>query len=210
MDHFSVLKEQVEDQEHDFYGSQSENQIENSNAFRFSATGKLAGDYDIQLIGRFNQENAVAAGLACLRLGASLEDIQKGIAETRVPGRMEVLTQKNGAKVFIDYAHNGDSLKKLLSVVETHQTGTISLVLGSTGNKGESRLRSKSSSQRMTPTTKILWQSLKRLAALSRALLRKSQIAKKPFNWLWQLPASLKMPSLSQEKELTATKSSMA
>lgn len=66
MDHFSVLKEQVEDQEHDFYGSQSENQIENSKAFRFSATGKLAGDYDIQLIGRFNQENAVAAGLACL------------------------------------------------------------------------------------------------------------------------------------------------
>ena len=139
MDHFSVLKEQVEDQEHDFYGSQSSNKIENSKAFRFSATGKLAGDYDIQLIGRFNQENAVAAGLACLRLGASLRDIKKGIAETRVPGRMEVLTQKNGAKVFIDYAHNGDSLKKLLSVVETHQTGTISLVLGSTGNKGESR-----------------------------------------------------------------------
>ena len=77
MDHFSVLKEQVEDQEHDFYGSQSSNQIENSKAFSFSATGKLAGDYDIQLIGHFNQENAVAAGLACLRLGASLEDIKK-------------------------------------------------------------------------------------------------------------------------------------
>ncbi|EFM30938.1 UDP-N-acetylmuramoyl-L-alanyl-D-glutamate--L-lysine ligase [Streptococcus mitis] len=139
MDHFSVLKEQVEDQEHDFYGNQSSNQIENSKAFGFSATGKLAGDYDIQLIGHFNQENAVAAGLACLRLGASLEDIQKGIAATRVPGRMEVLTQKNGAKVFIDYAHNGDSLKKLINVVETHQTGKIALVLGSTGNKGESR-----------------------------------------------------------------------
>ena len=139
MDHFSILKEQVEHQEHDFYGSQSSNQIENSKAFSFSATGKLAGDYDIQLIGYFNQENAVAAGLACLRLGASLEDIKKGIAATRVPGRMEVLTQKNGAKVFIDYAHNGDSLKKLISVVETHQTGKIALVLGSTGNKGESR-----------------------------------------------------------------------
>ena len=139
MDHFSILKEQVEKQEHDFYGSQSDNQIENSKAFSFSTTGKLAGDYDIQLIGHFNQENAVAAGLACLRLGASLEDIKKGIAVTRVPGRMEVLTQKNGAKVFIDYAHNGDSLKKLISVVETHQTGKIALVLGSTGNKGESR-----------------------------------------------------------------------
>ncbi|CEW66764.1 UDP-N-acetylmuramyl tripeptide synthase MurE [Streptococcus pneumoniae] len=139
MDHFSVLKEQVEDQDHDFYGSQFDNQIENSKAFSFSATGKLTGDYDIQLIGNFNQENAVAAGLACLRLGASLEDIKKGIAATRVPGRMEVLTQKNGAKVFIDYAHNGDSLKKLINVVETHQTGKIALVLGSTGNKGESR-----------------------------------------------------------------------
>ena len=139
MDHFEILKEQVAEQDHDFYGSQSSNQVHNSKAFSFSVTGKLAGDYETQLIGRFNQENAVAAGLACLRLGASLEDIQKGIAKTRVPGRMEVLTQKNGAKVFIDYAHNGDSLKKLLSVVETHQTGTISLVLGSTGNKGESR-----------------------------------------------------------------------
>ena len=139
MDHFSVLKEQVEHQDHDFYGSKSSNQIENCKAFSFSATGKLAGDYDIQLIGHFNQENAVAAGLACLRLGASLEDVQKGIAATRVPGRMEVLTQKNGAKVFIDYAHNGDSLKKLINVVETHQTGKIALVLGSTGNKGESR-----------------------------------------------------------------------
>ena len=139
MDHFEILAEQVAKKDHDFYGSQSSNQIENSKAFSFSVTGKLAEDYDTQLIGRFNQENAVAAGLACLRLGASLEDIKKGIAKTRVPGRMEVLTQKNGAKVFIDYAHNGDSLKKLLSVVETHQTGTISLVLGSTGNKGESR-----------------------------------------------------------------------
>ena len=60
----------------------------------FQLRVKLAGDYDIQLIGHFNQENAVAAGLACLRLGASLEDIKKGIAATRVPGRMEVLTQK--------------------------------------------------------------------------------------------------------------------
>ena len=87
-------------------------------------TGKLAGHYDIQLIGSFNQENAVAAGLACLRLGTSLEDIKR-ISETSVPGRMEVVTQANGAKVFVDYAHNGDSLEKLLSVVEEHQKGNF-------------------------------------------------------------------------------------
>ena len=81
----------------------------------------------------------MAAGLACLRLGASLEDIKKGIAQTSVPGRMEILTQANGAKVFVDYAHNGDSLDKLLQVVTDHQKGKISLILGAPGNKGESR-----------------------------------------------------------------------
>lgn len=52
---------------------------------------------------------------------------------------MEVITQANGAKVFVDYAHNGNSLAKLLSVVEEHQKGNLYLILGATGNKGESR-----------------------------------------------------------------------
>lgn len=139
MDHFEVVAEQVADMDHDFYGKNSDNQILESRAFDFTASGKLAGHYDLQLIGHFNQENAIAAGLACLRLGASLEDIHNGISQTTVPGRMEVLTQSNGAKVFVDYAHNGISLEKLLSVVSEHQTGHNILVLGSTGNKAESR-----------------------------------------------------------------------
>ncbi|MGT2926831.1 UDP-N-acetylmuramoyl-L-alanyl-D-glutamate--L-lysine ligase [Streptococcus cuniculipharyngis] len=139
MNHFDLLKEQVKDIPHDFYGNNSDNRIQNSQAFSFDVTGKLAGTYDCQLLGDFNQENALAAGLACLRLGASLADIQTGIAKTRVPGRMEVLTQKNGAKVFVDYAHNQDSLEKLIGVVQKHQTGQLILVLGAPGNKGESR-----------------------------------------------------------------------
>lgn len=139
MDYFDVVAQQVANTPHDFYGKGSDNTIENSRAFDFDVTGKLAGHYDIQLIGSFNQENAVAAGLACLRLGTSLADIQKGIAQTSVPGRMEVITQTNGAKVFVDYAHNGDSLEKLLSVVEEHQKGDLHLILGATGNKGEIR-----------------------------------------------------------------------
>lgn len=139
MDYFQVVKEQVENLPHDFFGPNADNAIKHSSAFSFEVTGKLAGHYDIQLIGSFNQENAIAAGLACQRLGASLADIRQGISQTSVPGRMEVLTQENGAKVFVDYAHNGDSLTKLLDVVSQHQTGNISLVLGAPGNKGQSR-----------------------------------------------------------------------
>lgn len=139
MEHFNILAEQVADKPHDFYGKGACNRLLQRQAFSFQAAGKVAGDYAIQLIGSFNQENAMAAGLACLRLGASLEDIRQGIAKTNVPGRMEVLTMTNQAKVFVDYAHNGDSLEKLLSVVEEYQKGQIYLILGAPGNKGESR-----------------------------------------------------------------------
>lgn len=139
MEYANLIVEQVKDKPHDCYGAQSDNTITTSHAFDFTVEGKLAGHYDIQLIGLFNQENALAAGLACLRLGASLTDIRAGIATTTVPGRMEVLRQQNGAKVFVDYAHNGDSVAKLIEVVLAHQTGKVILILGATGNKGESR-----------------------------------------------------------------------
>lgn len=139
MDHFDLVAQEVAETDHDFYGGSSDNAVTKGAAFDFEAKGKLAGHYQIQLIGDFNQDNAMAAGLACLRLGANLEQIQKGIAATSVPGRMEVLTQNNGAKIFVDYAHNGDSLDKLLQVVTKHQEGRVSLILGAPGNKGESR-----------------------------------------------------------------------
>ncbi|MDU7040032.1 MAG: cyanophycin synthetase, partial [Lactococcus lactis] len=93
----------------------------------------------IRLLGRFNQENALATALATKALGASFENIRQGLASAIVPGRMELLTAKNGAHIYIDYAHNGLSLENLVEVVEDHHAGQLFLVLGSTGNKGESR-----------------------------------------------------------------------
>lgn len=133
--HFEFIKSQLMC-EHTFYGNNSPHAITNSKAFSFEALGQ---SFDIQLIGHFNQENALAAALATLRLGANLSNIKQGIAETTVPGRMEVLSDQHGAKIFVDYAHNPDSLEKLINVVRPHQTGQITVVIGTTGNKGESR-----------------------------------------------------------------------
>lgn len=139
MTHAEVALKRALGKDGDSYGAGSDNAIITSTATSFEVTGKLAGQYDCQLIGDFNQENAVAAGLACLRLGASLADIKTGIAKTTVPGRMETLSQTNGAQVYVDYAHNGDSLDKLIGVVTSHQKGQAILIIGSTGNKAESR-----------------------------------------------------------------------
>lgn len=139
MTHFNVIKQELGNKPHDFYGGNSENQIVSSERLHFALTGKVAGEFDIRLLGRFNQENALAAALATTALGVSTENIRTGLAKAIVPGRMELLTAKNGAHLYVDYAHNGISLENLVKVVEEHHSGKLLLILGSTGNKGESR-----------------------------------------------------------------------
>lgn len=113
-------------------------------AFSVAATDKdlfnIAGEYHLRLGGDFNKGNALSAILASALTGATLTDCQSGVAETRVPGRMELLTHTNGAKVYVDYAHNYDSLKQLLTFIkEEHPEGRLLVVIGSTGNKALSR-----------------------------------------------------------------------
>jgi UDP-N-acetylmuramoyl-L-alanyl-D-glutamate-L-lysine ligase len=100
---------------------------------------EICGGYRLRLAGGFNRENAVAAAVAARLAGASPEDIARGIAETSVPGRMEILEGKNGSAVYIDYAHNKASLEALLGVVRESCKGSVIVVLGATGNKGQSR-----------------------------------------------------------------------
>lgn len=100
----------------------------------------ISGDYQLHLAGDFNKSNALSAVIASSLLGANKKDCQTGINETIVPGRMELLKNKNNAQVYIDYAHNYDSLYHLLSFVkQDHKNGRVIVVIGSTGNKGISR-----------------------------------------------------------------------
>ncbi|MGX7164638.1 UDP-N-acetylmuramoyl-L-alanyl-D-glutamate--L-lysine ligase [Enterococcus massiliensis] len=100
----------------------------------------LNGHYSLLLAGGFNQENAASALLAAALAGASAKDGQLGLAQARVPGRMEQLQAKNGATIYVDYAHNYLSLKTLLHFAKTqHPDGRVIVVLGSPGGKAISR-----------------------------------------------------------------------
>lgn len=141
MNHFPIIKEELTERQipHAFYGGASQNVITASKGLHFVTDGDISGDFVIRLLGRFNQENALATALATKALGASDDHIRQGLALAVVPGRMELLTAKNGAHIYVDYAHNGISLENLVKVVEEHHKGKLLLVLGSTGNKGENR-----------------------------------------------------------------------
>jgi UDP-N-acetylmuramoyl-L-alanyl-D-glutamate-L-lysine ligase len=100
---------------------------------------QLAGDYHINLAGDFNKGNTLAAAISTFLVGATGEDARQGANNTTVPGRMEMLKQSNGSTIYVDYAHNRASISALLDEVRNAHTGKITVVIGSTGDKAQSR-----------------------------------------------------------------------
>lgn len=95
----------------------------------------------IGLTGLFNVENALAAIAISQQLGIGREQIAAGLAQCRVPGRMDVVASKDGTIVaIVDYAHNGMAVQKVLSAVREGYPGHyVVAVFGSTGGKGAER-----------------------------------------------------------------------
>ena len=93
----------------------------------------------IPMTGDFNVSNALCAISVCAVLGAPLWAVRQGLAQARVPGRMETYSA-GGKTVIVDYAHNGMSLEALLRSVRADYSGApVTVVFGCTGGKGLDR-----------------------------------------------------------------------
>ncbi|PTE13022.1 UDP-N-acetylmuramoyl-L-alanyl-D-glutamate--2,6-diaminopimelate ligase [Pseudogemmobacter blasticus] len=89
------------------------------------------------LIGAFQAENvAVAAGLA-IGAGDDADAVLASLPKlTGVRGRMQlVATRKNGASVFVDYAHTPDAIETALQALRPHVMGRIIVVFGAGGDR---------------------------------------------------------------------------
>jgi UDP-N-acetylmuramoyl-L-alanyl-D-glutamate--2,6-diaminopimelate ligase len=90
----------------------------------------------LPLVGSFQVQNAaVAAGLAIAtgaepaRVFAALENL------AGAKGRLELAGSKNGAPIFIDYAHKPDALKKALEALRPYANGKLVVVFGAGGDR---------------------------------------------------------------------------
>ena len=89
-----------------------------------------------KLLGEFNVYNTLAALAACF---AQKYDLNSAIKAMRsfdgISGRMESVTAKNGAKVFVDYAHKPKALESALKTAKTITNGRVYVVFGCGGNR---------------------------------------------------------------------------
>lgn len=103
---------------------------------RFEWQGQ-AHQVRLNLIGGFQAENvALAAGLV-IAAGEPAGDVFAALSQLAgVRGRMQLAaTRKNGASVFVDYAHTPDALQTALRALRPHVMGRIIVVFGAGGDR---------------------------------------------------------------------------
>lgn len=93
----------------------------------------------VSIPGRFSVYNSLAAICATLKLGCSPENIKDALIDIRVPGRNELVTNKKGLTIMIDYAHTPASLEKILSAVKIYTKGRVISVFGCGGNRDKNK-----------------------------------------------------------------------
>jgi len=85
--------------------------------------------------GRFSVYNSLAAIAISEGLGANAEEIKEALLEVRVPGRSELVNNKKGLTIMIDYAHSPESLQSILNAVKSYTRGRVISVFGCGGDR---------------------------------------------------------------------------
>ncbi len=93
----------------------------------------------VSIPGRFSVYNALAAIAVAKQFGCSSENIKNALENIRVPGRSELVDNKLGLTIMIDYAHTPESLEKILSSVKIYTKGRVISVFGCGGDRDKNK-----------------------------------------------------------------------
>ncbi len=91
-------------------------------------------------IGRFNVSNCAAALAACIAVGIKPRDAVRAFANApQVDGRMELVGSRDGASVFVDYAHTPDAIKNACAAVRELKPNRLITVFGCGGDRDRTK-----------------------------------------------------------------------
>jgi UDP-N-acetylmuramoyl-L-alanyl-D-glutamate--2,6-diaminopimelate ligase len=90
----------------------------------------------LPLVGAFQVENAAIAAGLCIATGSDPARVFPALEKLKgAKGRLELAGEKNGAPIFIDYAHKPDALKKALEALRPYARGRLVVVFGAGGDR---------------------------------------------------------------------------
>ncbi len=89
--------------------------------------------------GRFSVYNSLAAISVAEKLGCSVENIKESLETVKVPGRSELVDNKLGLTIMIDYAHSPESLESILQAVKSYTRGRVISVFGCGGDRDNAK-----------------------------------------------------------------------
>ncbi|HDR5623382.1 TPA: UDP-N-acetylmuramoyl-L-alanyl-D-glutamate--2,6-diaminopimelate ligase, partial [Bacillus anthracis] len=93
-------------------------------------------EVSLNLVGRFNVYNALAAITVALVEGIPLTNISDSLSNLKsIEGRMEIIDENQDFLVIVDYAHTPDALENVLSTIREFAKGKIITVFGCGGDR---------------------------------------------------------------------------
>jgi len=93
----------------------------------------------IDIPGKFNVYNALAAIAACRHFDVTGAEIIDALRVAKVKGRIEIIEVSDKFTLMIDYAHNAMALESLLTTLKEYQPKRIVCLFGCGGNRSKLR-----------------------------------------------------------------------
>ena len=94
----------------------------------------------LPLAGDFMVSNALVAAGLCIASGSDAQKVFAALEHLQgAPGRLERVGDKNGAPIFVDYAHKPDALDKVLATLRPLASGKLMVVFGCGGDRDQGK-----------------------------------------------------------------------
>ena len=105
----------------------------------FLVSGSTKLEVRLNIPGKFNVYNGLAAVGVCSLMGIPDDSICHGMEHIYVNGRMEIVHTSPRCTVIVDYAHNEVSMESLLSTLREYHPKRLVCVFGCGGNRSKER-----------------------------------------------------------------------
>lgn len=105
----------------------------------FQMMGSYELEVKVNVPGRFNAANALAAVAVCSFFDLPKPKVSHGLENLKIDGRMEIAYKSSRMTVIVDYAHNAVSMESLLRTLRDYKPKRLVCVFGCGGNRAKER-----------------------------------------------------------------------